>query len=477
MKKYGKIILVILAIIIILLSLYKVKIHFFDNKTNKKQNSNNIIEINNQDSNNMEKPIIIIPDDNNNNKIDPNAKDQDPNSSKPDYNKVDTNKNGNNTPNKEEIQKPNLNQNNNQKNQNNNQNSNQNNNNTNNSNNQGGQTNPNQGSTPKPPVIPPKPPKPKPKPKPDTKVDIRPGQATKETYMQDGKEVTVLWTRGITPPNLKTDFRRVTHNSYDYLVSSYIPNKGWYDVNKSDSSGGRDDLLCSGAVASNMLHWWLDQNKNYIDRYLRENADRAFLPGEKNFWKDLKNYRNSFKNQYDSTIFNMFKLYYGSYNNLWADTSADFFINGYRIHPQGYINTPNFFKRDERGGFFHEVFKDEVLTTRKFSGALDSLSRTILQELQNGNIMGIEHTVISNRVSHIITIWGAEFDEKANLIGLYISDSDDKYENNVGMKKYRIASKGGKPAITTSNEKESGSNLIYIHSLKLGQDKWQKFFE
>ena len=63
------------------------------------------------------------------------------------------------------------------------------------------------------------------------------------------------------------EFTEEKHNDYLIVTTPYKSNKGWYDTNKSES-GHNDRVLCSGAVASNMLHWWLEQNKTYIDRYL-----------------------------------------------------------------------------------------------------------------------------------------------------------------------------------------------------------------
>lgn len=43
---------------------------------------------------------------------------------------------------------------------------------------------------------------------------------------------------------------------------------GWYDCNKTNPSAGSggDSEMCWAAAASNMIHWWLDQNKEYVDR-------------------------------------------------------------------------------------------------------------------------------------------------------------------------------------------------------------------
>ena len=264
---------------------------------------------------------------------------------------------------------------------------------------------PNQDPTPNP-----KPnPDPKPNPKPEEPVEIPAGQAVKTTYEKNGKKITTLWTKGIKPPKMD-EFTEEKHNDYLIVTTPYKSNKGWYDTNKSES-GHNDRVLCSGAVASNMLHWWLEQNKTYIDRYLSSKPERAILPGEFSPWKNLNTYLSSFKNQSDSKIFEMFKLYYGHTNGIWADTSVDFFINGYIASLTGATNRPEKFNRDNRGGFFNEVFGTDILTNRFFSGDYNEFSDAIKKEFQKGNIIGLSHRTGSTKSNHIITVWGADFDE------------------------------------------------------------------
>ena len=74
-------------------------------------------------------------------------------------------------------------------------------------------------------------------------------------------------------------------------------NHGWYDINKTFS---QDTYLCFSATASNMLHWWMDQNSDYIDKYLMMYPD---LPKR----EEIKVFAdNSPKGQHDSNIYNRF---------------------------------------------------------------------------------------------------------------------------------------------------------------------------
>ena len=336
-------------------------------------------------------------------------------------------------------------------------------------------------STPKPKPTPTPTPKPtqpltpKPTPVPDVLKDIPAGQAVKRTYIKDGNNVTSLWVKGLNPPSI-SDFKKEKYGDYEILTTQYVPNRGWFDNNKTPS-GENDRVLCSGAVASNMLHWWMEQNSSYINRFLNNRPDRYVLPGDVSVWKNLNTYLSSFEGPGNSKIFDMFKLYYGRTNGIWVDTSVDFFINGYKMSLTGATNSPERFVRDERGGFFNEVFGTNILTRRYFSGEYQDFSDSVKAELQRGNIMGLSYRTGSKTSNHIITVWGADFDNTGKIIGIYVTDSDDYNEADVGMRRLNVNNKDGRPAITSSTNKNVGNNLEYIHVLSLGTSKWEEFFK
>lgn len=329
--------------------------------------------------------------------------------------------------------------------------------------------------TPTPKPTPTLTPKPTPTPTPEVPKDIPAGLAVKRTYIKDGNNITSLWVKGLNPP-LISDFKKEKYGDYEILTTQYVPNRGWFDSNKTPS-GENDRVLCSGAVASNMLHWWMEQNSSYINRFLNNRPDRYVLPGDVSVWKNLNTYLSSFEGPGNSKIFDMFKLYYGRTNGIWADTSVDFFINGYKMSLTGATNSPERFVRDERGGFFNEVFGTNILTRRYFSGEYQDFSDSVKAELQRGNIMGLSYRTGSKTSNHIITVWGADFDNTGKIIGVYVTDSDDYNEADVGMRRLNVNNKDGRPAITSSTNKNVGNNLEYIHVLSLGTSKWEEFFK
>lgn len=297
---------------------------------------------------------------------------------------------------------------------------------------------------------------------------------------EDGEIRTIIWVKGINGPVMGEggDFHKeITQggkNTYVMYTVPYSSGDGWYDVNKT-RSGGNTDIdknLCFAAVSSNMLHWWFDQNIENVDRYIEKNGDIIRAN------RKLSDLKTSFESPENSKIFELYKVLYG-YNErgFYSDLLMDLFINGYTPNLKGGTNIesddliPN-----NNGGFFYDVFKGEKLTDRTYGGNYESLSNLLKEILGNGGIVGLSHKVFS-KSNHIVTLWGAEYDLNGKLKAVYISDSDDQYERNVGMKRYEIRNVGGIAKISTNEtDKSAGAEVGYLHILYQGTNRWNNYF-
>lgn len=152
-----------------------------------------------------------------------------------------------------------------------------------------------------------------------------------------------------------------------------------------------DDVLCSGAVAANMLHWWFEQNMRLIDEYVQV-ASHGVITSQQYGTRDVRTYIDSYISQEESKIFDLFKQDFGSTGMaIWADSTIDLFINGYR--PRGeHVNIPQFYQEDNRGGFFYSIFGKEKLTDRSSVKKYNTLDSRIRQWLGEGRALGISHT-------------------------------------------------------------------------------------
>lgn len=302
---------------------------------------------------------------------------------------------------------------------------------------------------------------------------------------EDGEIRTILWAKGINAPIMgeNGDFKKeVTISGSDTYVDYKAPfalGNGWYDVNKTRAGGNVDvdKNLCFGAVASNMLHWWLEQNSEYVDRYIEKNGDIIRAN------RKLSDLENSFENQQKSGIFDLFKVLFGNNDKgFYSDLLMDLFINGYTPKRSGATNieredlTP-----DSRGGFFYEVFKGEKLTDRTYGGNYESLNDTLKYVLGNEGMIGLSHKAFANS-NHIVTLWGAEYDLNGKLRAVYISDSDDQNEgadeSDLGMKRYEVRNVGGVAKVSTNRtNKSAGSAIGYLHILYLGKTQWENYLK
>ena len=297
---------------------------------------------------------------------------------------------------------------------------------------------------------------------------------------EDGEIRTIIWAKGINGPVMGEggDFHKeITQGGSDTYVSYKAPfssGDGWYDVNKT-RSGGNIDIdknLCFAAVASNMLHWWFDQNIENVDNYIAKNGDITRAN------RQLSDLKTSFESQEESKIFELYKVLYG-YNErgFYTDLLVDLFINGYTPKLSGATNIErDDLVPDNNGGFFYDVFKEKKLTDRTYGGRYESLSEDLKLELGRGGLVGLSHKVFS-RNNHIVTLWGAEYDLNGKLSAVYVTDSDDQDESNVGMKRYEVRNVGGTAKVSTNiTDKSAGAAVGYLHILYLGTNQWNDYF-
>ncbi|MEG3268916.1 host-specific IgM cysteine endopeptidase Ide-Ssuis [Streptococcus suis] len=296
---------------------------------------------------------------------------------------------------------------------------------------------------------------------------------------ESGEQRQIVWAYGITPPVMEQKGGFVKEKYGDYLnyTAPFEAGKGYYDTNKSLNASFIDLNLCFAAVSSNMVHWWLEQNSSYVERYLKEKKGTVNV--EENYAiTDLRRYINSFQNQQNSRVFDMFKTYYGyRTNGFVSDALVDLFINGYKPKAQGGVNLEDSqLVPDSRGGFFYDVFKEKKLTNRIFSGSYERFGEDVRTVLESKGLLGLTYRTLGY-ATHIVTVWGAEYDNQGKIRAVYITDSDDQQEQ-IGLKRMGITrDASGNPRLNNHMKNNSaGALLDYVHTIRLGQDLWEEYF-
>ncbi|MDW8650668.1 IdeS/Mac family cysteine endopeptidase [Streptococcus suis] len=296
---------------------------------------------------------------------------------------------------------------------------------------------------------------------------------------ESGEQRQIIWAHGITPPAMEQSGGFVKEKYGDYLnyTAPFEAGKGYYDTNKSLDASFIDLNLCFAAVSSNMVHWWLEQNSSYVERYLKEKNSTVNV-GENYAITDLRRYIDSFQDQQNSRVFDMFKTYYGyRTNGFVSDALVDLFINGYKPKVQGGVNLEDSqLVPDSRGGFFYDVFKEKKLTNRIFSGRYERFGEDVRTVLESKGLLGLTYRTLGY-ATHIVTVWGAEYDNQGKIRAVYITDSDDQQEQ-IGLKRMGITrDASGNPRLNNHVKNNSaGALLDYVHTIRLGQDLWEEYF-
>ncbi|WP_029172159.1 IdeS/Mac family cysteine endopeptidase, partial [Streptococcus suis] len=296
---------------------------------------------------------------------------------------------------------------------------------------------------------------------------------------ESGEQRQIIWAHGITPPAMEQSGGFVKEKYGDYLnyTAPFEAGKGYYDTNKSLNASFIDLNLCFAAVSSNMVHWWLEQNSSYVERYLKKKNSTVNV-GENYAITDLRRYIDSFQDQQNSRVFDMFKTYYGyRTNGFVSDALVDLFINGYKPKVQGGVNLEDSqLVPDSRGGFFYDVFKEKKLTNRIFSGSYERFGEDVRTVLESKGLLGLTYRTLGY-ATHIVTVWGAEYDNQGKIRAVYITDSDDQQEQ-IGLKRMGITrDASGNPRLNNHVKNNSaGALLDYVHTIRLGQDLWEEYF-
>ena len=298
-------------------------------------------------------------------------------------------------------------------------------------------------------------------------------QNTAQYTAANGEIYTAFFVQGVHIPNLKSteeggDFIEKEDSGYFTRVARFVRGQGYYDTNKARNGQNKDvdRNLCFATTASNVLHWYLQENKEKIQDYIHAHGDVVRRVGQKNY--SLQDFLDqSSPDQWNSRIFDYFKLIYGhSQNGFYTGPLVDLFLNGYT--PKKATNTEaDFGTMDERGGFLYGLLKEKLQTdvTGSFKG---TFSEDVKKHLAEGHALCISYKPLGT-YSHVVSLWGADFDESGKLVGVYVTDSDDQDETGedpeVGLKYYRIIYKDGSPYLNNSlNRKSNGSEITRLHS-------------
>lgn len=266
----------------------------------------------------------------------------------------------------------------------------------------------------------------------------------------------------------------------DLYYTYYLPwdkDYGWYDCNKrnpSDIPGGIEDgHLCWAATASNLMHWWIDQNMEYIRRY----GDRYKGP-DYVFHSERTNdggFQNTTRQESD-----IFQCFIDAFDNEGgkADEGVAWFIQGIKPSLPALLN-------GNPGGYFKDVFPEGTVLTTNLAGLGKTVfNNTVKDALKNGRGMGVSIGDVWS--SHVVTIWGVEFDENGDVSYMYMADNNDREifeERSIGCMRlqivYETTPEGATSTMYKSGYIDNNKSIVMkrLVTVDLGQKYWEEYLQ
>lgn len=200
------------------------------------------------------------------------------------------------------------------------------------------------------------------------------------------------WTYGITPPEAG-DWNASKDRVY------WKEGCGWFDCNKVNPAGDPDGSMCWAAATSNLVHWWLECNKSWVDAHGYDGP--IAIP--------------------DMTSSAVFQLYKDCYPNSGNDVlrGVNWFFNG--VFAMNIYDTDPV---DSRAGFFRDYFGTTSLGTRE--GVVNKDNFNFLVKNAMNTRKGVSIAINAPGYSgHAINLWGIECDSQGVISYVYIVDNND----------------------------------------------------
>jgi len=296
-----------------------------------------------------------------------------------------------------------------------------------------------------------------------------------EYETEEGEKRTVLFVKGVKAPKLgeNGDFRRTEEHGYIDYKAPFEEGRGYFDVNKAPFGKNKevDQNLCFAAAASNTLHWYLQENREVIEKYIEDNGDVKKTVGGTTY--SLKEMLNQVVEQQESLIYQYFKEIYGNNKTgFYTVPLMDLFLNGYtpKDDRRSNIEDKNL-QPDGRGGFLHGILGGKLQTGLRSVKDVKDMGESLQYYLSNGFALCLSYKTFS--YNHVVTLWGAEYDANGRLCAVYVTDSDDQDETgdevDVAMKRYRVKEEGQRSYLSNAiSESSKGALVSSIQYLRFG---------
>lgn len=217
-------------------------------------------------------------------------------------------------------------------------------------------------------------------------------------------EQKVIWAQGVQAPE-------DGQWNYDRTELPWWEGCGWYDCNKINPTGSsavqiNDSQMCWAAATSNMIHWWFDRNRKWIE------AQGYDVPSK-------------LTDMLHSEVFDLYKRYFANEGNIPLH-AINWYFNGV-FRKNIYETDPV----DERAGFFRDAFGIHSLGRQYDVLTKETFTSLVVGALRSDKAVSYAFTD-PRWAAHAVTVWGVELDEEGYIQYLYMVDNNDGPDDTRG---------------------------------------------
>jgi len=252
----------------------------------------------------------------------------------------------------------------------------------------------------------------------------------------ENPNVTIKWVYGIEGPTAeeKKPVEIQDSNPPEYHRMPYV--FYWYETEHtkffntrkmgptgSNNQGFSDGSQCWAKSSSNMLHWWFEQNKENVEKYMekkgitKENNPTMYEMYNPVYTRGLPDTDENIK----SSIANEFrKKCPNSTNGNWIYSGLRWYLYGLKGLAKDKTYSPALFKDVFGKGEENDPVVAEGTYTKKI---FEDILKDALLNPNSKKAVGV-HVHDEGKYGHGITLWGAAFDEEENVIAIYVCDNN-----------------------------------------------------
>ena len=135
------------------------------------------------------------------------------------------------------------------------------------------------------------------------------------------------------------------------------------------------------------------------------------------------------------------------------------------------VSSSNMPREEEKLSIPATLSRENLLQSELVNKSSD-FSQKILERLQKGEVVLVEHSGFKKNSNYIAVVYGADWNEKKELTALYVTEPDDPLQ---AIKRYPVQTDGGRPVFRPENSKIS-STIKKLYTVNFDQNAIEQYF-